>query len=101
MISEKFTRFFVKTTTSESNLAPFLAGLQEKCNVKHGQGKIKLGSYPHFNWKINTISIIGDIAVSLEDLRLVVDDVLANIGENAKEITVEEEEHMTTNEPEQ
>ncbi|GEQ72009.1 hypothetical protein JCM33374_g5695 [Metschnikowia sp. JCM 33374] len=99
VISEKFTRFFVKTTTGESSLAPYLSALQDQCNSKHGNGKIKLGSYPHMNWKINTISIIGDSSVSLEDLRIVVEEVLANIGENASEISVEEEEHMSTNDP--
>ncbi|OBA19031.1 Molybdopterin binding protein [Metschnikowia bicuspidata var. bicuspidata NRRL YB-4993] len=96
---EKFTRFFVQTTTGESSLAPFLSDLQNHCNTIHGPGKIKLGSYPHFNWKINTISIIGDSSVSSGDLRLVVDKVIKNVGENAKEITLQEEEYMTTNEP--
>ncbi|KAM9911137.1 hypothetical protein OXX59_007349 [Metschnikowia pulcherrima] len=100
VVSEKLTRYFVKTTTSESNLAPYLSGLQDRCNVKYGVGKIKLGSYPHFSWRINTISIIGDSSVSNKDLRLVVDDLLQNIGYDAKEISAEEENHMSTNEPE-
>lgn len=101
VVSEKYTRFFVKTTTGESSLAPFLSTLQDQCNSEHGQGKIKLGSYPHLNWKINTISIIGDSAVPLRDLRRVVAIVIQNIGENAEEISVEEEEHMSIHEPEQ
>lgn len=95
----KCNRFFVKTTTGELSLAPYLTSLQNKCNAEYGPGAIKLGSYPHLTWKINTISIIGESSVPLESLRGIVAEVVANIGQNAAEITSEEEDYMTTNEP--
>lgn len=97
--AKNYRRFFVKTSTSENSLAPFLENLQARCDERFGPGNVKLGSYPHFNWRINTISIIGDNSILLEDLRAVVEDVKANIGDNAAEISVEEEDYMSTNDP--
>lgn len=100
IIPQKCSRYFVKTTTGELSLAPYLTALQILCTEKYGPGAIKLGSYPHLNWKINTISIIGESSVPLDVMRSIVAEVVANIGENAAEITMEEEDHMSTSEPE-
>lgn len=93
-------RYYVKTSTKESDLAPYLTDLQNKCNDDFGASNVKLGSYPHFSWKTNTISIIGNEKVKDLDLRLLVSDIVDNIQGEAKEITKEEEELMTTTEPE-
>lgn len=92
-------RYYVKTSTKESDLAPYLTDLQDKCNNQFGASNIKLGSYPHISWKTNTISIIGNEKVKDQDLRLIVSDVVDNIEGNAKEITIEEEDLMTTTDP--
>ncbi|CAH6722779.1 uncharacterized protein CLIB1444_11S00936 [[Candida] jaroonii] len=92
-------RYYVKTTTKESDLAPFLSSLQHKCDEEFGGNVVKLGSYPHFSWKINTISIIGNEKVNDEKLRDIVEQVLKNIGGEAKEISIEEEEKLTTTDP--
>lgn len=99
VLAMNYRRCFVKTTSSESNLAPFLGELQRKCNAKYGTGKMKLGSYPHFSWKTVSISIIADESVSAEEHRLVVAEVIANIGEGAQEISEAEENFMSTQEP--
>lgn len=100
VIELRCNRFFVKTTTGELSFAPYLTSLQDQCASKYGPGAIKLGSYPHLPWKTCTISIIGESSVPVEALRAVVAEVVANIGENAAEITNEEEEYMTTHDPE-
>lgn len=92
-------RYYVKTLTKESDLAPYLTDLQNKCNDQFGDMNIKLGSYPHFSWKTNTISIIGNENVKDLDLRLIVDEIVNNIQGDAKEIGIEEEELMTTTDP--
>ncbi|WPK25601.1 hypothetical protein PUMCH_002922 [Australozyma saopauloensis] len=99
VIQLKCNRYFVKTTTGELSLAPYLTALQQRCNETYGPGAVKLGSYPHLNWRINTISIIGEEAVPIDALRSIVAEVVANIGENAAEITSEEEDLMSTTEP--
>lgn len=101
VVRQDFRRFFVLTTTGESSLAPYLSALQDSCDAKYGRQKVKLGSYPHFNWKLVTISVIGDSLVSEAVLRAVVADVVANVGGGAKEILAEQEDHITTHEPRQ
>lgn len=96
---KQYRRHFVKTSTSESSMAPFLTELQNKCDSQYGVQQIKVGSYPHFNWKLVTISIIGDKSVPEQDLRKVVDEVVANIGGDAQEISAQEEDVLTTQEP--
>lgn len=98
-VSQNFRRFFVKTKVGESTMAPFLSKLQEKCNELHGSQKLKVGSYPHMNWRINTISIIGDKSILELDLRKVVQEVIDNV--NGEEISAEDEDYMTFNEPPQ
>ncbi|EGV62508.1 Molybdopterin binding protein [Yamadazyma tenuis ATCC 10573] len=98
-VDSRLKRFYVKTTTKESELAPFLADLQSSSNATYGAGSVKLGSYPHFAWGVNTISVIGDKHVSVEALRVIVADVVGNLGGEAREISVEEEETMTTTSP--
>ncbi|KAK6457759.1 putative molybdopterin binding protein [Scheffersomyces xylosifermentans] len=93
-------RFYVKTTSAESEMAPLLSNLQEKVDSKYGTGIVKLGSYPHMDWKINTVSIIGKIPeVSKEALRAVVDEVVAGIGGNATEISQQDEDKMSNESP--
>lgn len=94
------TRLFVTTKTGESELAPFLKSLQEKYDSKLGKLVVKLGSYPHYLWKINTISIIGDSSVGSELLNKIVKEVIEGIGGDAKLITGEEEDRLTTTDPE-
>lgn len=92
-------RYYVKTTTKESDLAPFLSDLQADCDKKFGLGAVKLGSYPHFSWKINTISIIGSQDIEPEDLRDLVARIIVGVEGDATEITMKEEELMTTSDP--
>ncbi|RLV84954.1 Uncharacterized protein JA9_000179 [Meyerozyma sp. JA9] len=92
-------RFFIKTNTKESELAPFLSQLQDRCNSDFGVNAVKLGSYPHFNWNLNTISVIGDSNIEPERLRLIVKEIISSIGGAAHEITQEEEERLTTSDP--
>lgn len=98
VVSQGLVRRYVKTTTRESELAPFLARLQEKCDDHHGVGKVKLGSYPHFNWKVNTISVISN-SVASEELQLIVYELVENLGGDAQEITQEQEDKFTNEEP--
>lgn len=91
-------RRFVKTTSKESELAPYLTKLQTTCDEKYGKGNIKLGSYPHLAWKMNTISIIGSKNIQDGDLELVVDSIIENIR-NSSEIDENEETTMTTQDP--
>lgn len=99
VVSDNLHRFFVKTTSKESELAPYLKQLQANCNEKYGLGAVKLGSYPHMAWKINTISIIGLKDVDVPALRNLVAQVVGNIGGGATEIDAAEEERMSVLEP--
>lgn len=95
-----YQRYFVETETKESNLAPFLSSLQDECDTKFGSQQIKLGSYPHYTWKLVTISIIGEDSVPEKDLLEVVDRVLTGIGGEAKLITSDREDYYSTHEKE-
>lgn len=95
---KEYQRYYVQTDTKESNLAPFLSALQDECDAKFGTQQIKLGSYPHFSWKLVTISIIGDNSVSEKDLLNMVDRVIAGVGGGAKVITSDEENYYSTHE---
>lgn len=100
VVLKEYRRYYVSTSTNESNMAPFLSGLQLRLDEKYGVQQVKIGSYPHFTWRSVTISIIGDSSVPEVDLRSIVDEVVANIGGNAQEITAEREDYITTHEPE-
>lgn len=93
------TRYFIKTKSKESELAPFLSELQSKCDKFYGKGSIKLGSYPHMEWGLNTISIIGNNQIKNLELRSIVNQILENVGGEATEINKEEEEELTTKLP--
>ena len=94
------SRFYVKTKSNESEMAPFLTKLQNQVDGKYGVGTVKLGSYPHMDWKINTISIIGKIPEILkQNLRNIVQEVVDGIGGNAAEIDQTEEDKMTNEAP--
>lgn len=96
----QLSRLYVKTTTGESELAPFLGDLQRQLDEQYGDGVVKIGSYPHLQWRVNTISIIGIIPqISVEDLQHVVDDVLAGVGGDAVQISQAEEDHLTNDSP--
>ncbi|PIS48118.1 hypothetical protein CJI97_005709 [Candidozyma auris] len=66
------------------------------CDDTHGK-RIKIGSYPHFGWGVVTVSIIGDRSVPKQDLRKVVDEIVNTV--NGEEITAEEEDHLTVDDP--
>lgn len=92
-------RYYVKTSTKESELAPFLTRLQNECDAKYGKNVVKLGSYPHFSWKINTISIIGNEVIDPQRLREIVGEIVDNIGGNAEEILMQQENVFSTTSP--
>jgi molybdopterin-biosynthesis enzyme MoeA-like protein len=100
VVSDFLTRRFVQTRTGESELAPFLTALQHECNIKYGKDGVKLGSYPHLTWKINTISIIAGSNVNDKDLLSIVQRVLEGVKGEAKEISADDEERLTTTDPE-
>lgn len=100
VVLNQYRRYFVSTLSHESNIAPFLDSLQQKCDDKFGPQQVKVGSYPHFTWRSVTISIIGESAVAEPELRSVVEEVLANVGGNAEEISAEREDYITTHDPE-
>lgn len=100
VVSKQYSRFYVSTLTNESNMAPFLSGLQNRVDAKYGVQQVKIGSYPHFTWRTVTISIIGDSSVPEDELRSVVAEVVANIGGDAQEISAERENYITTHDPE-
>lgn len=83
--SAKLHRHFVSTTWSESMLAPILKELQEK----YKENNVKIGSYPHYCKKTNTVSILGP-AESDELLKSIVQFLLDKI-DDAKEISAAEE----------
>lgn len=94
VISSDLIRRYVVTKSGETQLAPFLTNLQEKCDKKYGKGILKLGSYPHMNLHINTISIIGQ-KLNNEDLDWIVQALIKNIGGDAKEITQAQEDEYS------
>lgn len=96
-----FARYYVKTRTGESRLAPFLTGLQLEVDAKYGAGNLKLGSYPHLKWKINTISIIGNSTVPEKDLADLIARIVDGVGGDAQQIDAQEEDKLSTQEPPQ
>lgn len=98
VILKAYQRFYVQTSTKESNLAPFLSALQKTCDEKFGVQQVKLGSYPHFSWKTVTISIIGDDTVPQEALLDIVDQVIVGVGGGAKQIDAQEEDFISSHE---
>lgn len=94
VISSDLIRRYVVTKSGETQLAPYLTNLQEKCDKKYGKGVLKLGSYPHMNLHINTISIIGQKLTS-QDLDWIVKALIENIGGDAKEITQAQEDEYS------
>lgn len=100
VVLKSYRRYFVSTSSNESNMAPFLSSLQNRCDEKYGVQQVKVGSYPHFTWRSVTISIIAVSSVAESDLRAIVDEVVANIGGDAIEISAEKEHFFTTQDPE-
>ncbi|KAK6202854.1 MoaB/Mog domain-containing protein [Scheffersomyces amazonensis] len=95
-------RYYIKTSSSESELAPYLTQLQINLDKKYGNGIIKLGSYPHMAWKLNTISIITtNNELTKDDLnKTILNDIIENIGGNAQLIDQIEEDKLTNELPE-
>ncbi|EMG50217.1 hypothetical protein SBY92_003636 [Candida maltosa Xu316] len=89
--SLNLTRRYVVTKSGETQLAPFLTSLQEKCDEQYREGVVKLGSYPHMNLHINTISVIGK-NLDKDELNWIIKSLIENIGGEAKEITQEQED---------
>ena len=94
LYSAKLMRRYVLTQTGESHMAPYLGKLQNKCNEKFGDGVVKLGSYPHMESRLNTISVIGSQLLSKSNLDWVIEDLLKNVGGLCKEISQEEEDKL-------
>lgn len=90
-VSSNLTRRYVLTKSGETQLAPFLTGLQKECDEKFGKGILKLGSYPHMNLHVNTISVIGK-NLNKDELDWVVKSLIENIGGEAKEISQQQED---------
>lgn len=96
----QLSRLYVKTSTGESELAPFLGDLQRKVDERYGDGVVKIGSYPHLQWRVNTVSIIGVIPqISHEELQQVADKIIGNVGGDAAQIDQSEEDHLTNDSP--
>ncbi|KAI5958489.1 hypothetical protein CANMA_004215 [Candida margitis] len=93
--SAKLIRRYVVTKTGESHLAPYLGNLQTECNKKCGDGVVKLGSYPHLDSHLNTISIIGNGVELKSDLDWVVEDLLKHVSGQCREITQDEEDKLS------
>lgn len=93
--SAKLIRRYVVTKTGESHLAPYLGKLQIQCNGKFGDGAVKLGSYPHLDSHLNTISVIGSGLKSKSDLDWVIGDLLENVKGQCKEISQDEEDKLS------
>ncbi|KAI3403097.2 hypothetical protein KGF56_004157 [Candida oxycetoniae] len=91
IVPADFCRRYVLTKSGESQLAPYLTNLQEKCSKEFGEGTVKLGSYPHMAMRVNTISIIGKDVKDKSKLDAIVKDIIDNIGGDAREISQEEE----------
>ncbi|ODV77333.1 Molybdopterin binding protein [Suhomyces tanzawaensis NRRL Y-17324] len=93
-------RLYVKTSSSENEFAGFLTRLQDEVDTAYGKGTVKLGSYPHINWKLNTLSIIGKVPeVPRSALDQLVDRILRNVGGNPTQIDQVEEDKLTNEDP--
>ena len=92
--SLKLSRRYVVTKSGETQIAPFLTKLQQECNATYGNGTIKLGSYPHMEMKMNTISVVGKNDTPGDSLDDVITQLLENIGGEAKEISQAEEDQL-------
>lgn len=98
VVGTGLTRYFVKTSTKESELAPFLTALQKKCDENFDKS-VKLGSYPHMEWNVNTVSIIGNSKIKSSELRAIVEEILAKVGGDAIEITPQDESKLISEGP--
>lgn len=79
----KLARKYVSTTTPESKMASILGEIHNRFQSKN----VKIGSYPHFNDKRNTVSIIGPDEAILNEI---VKEVMPQL-ENSHEITAADE----------
>lgn len=79
----KLARKYVSTTTPESKMASILGEIHQRFESR----SVKIGSYPHFHDKRNTVSIIGP---DEEVLNGIVKELLPQL-ENSHEITSAEE----------
>lgn len=86
--TNQLLRYYVSTKLRESEIAPYLTKKQKEVNSKG----IKLGSYPHISFGVNTVSIIGKQSDE-EFLKELVKDVEENV--EGKEISKEEEARIS------
>jgi molybdopterin-biosynthesis enzyme MoeA-like protein len=94
------SRTFIKTSTGESEFAPFLTDYQARLDSKFGVDSVKLGSYPHIAWKLNTISIIVKTSVvKTGELDSIHKSIIDNIGGNAQQIDQTEEDKLSNEDP--
>lgn len=98
--TQSFQRLYVKTTSGESEFATFLGNLQDKLDKKYGVNSIKLGSYPHVSWKVNTISIIVNLPeFSDTEKASLVQSIIDGVGGDAVEIDSTQEDKLTNESP--
>jgi molybdenum cofactor synthesis domain-containing protein len=82
--SQAVVRFYVSTQMGESAMAPYLSTIQER----YGPMGVKIGSYPHWIQRKNTVSIIGPES-ELHTIRGLVADIERNV--EGTEISADEE----------
>lgn len=86
----EYTRFFIKTPLSESQISAYLRGLQEEADKVSKD--IRIGSYPHFGMGFNTVSILGtkDQEAFLQEMN---DRTIKDL--NGESISAEDEEKLS------
>lgn len=91
---DQFLRYFVSTTSSESQIATLLEQTQLHAHSE-GYKDIKIGSYPHFNIGSNTVSIVGLIKNKQK-----LEQIVQNLAEKlpGKEISYQQELENTDTE---
>jgi molybdenum cofactor synthesis domain-containing protein len=98
--TQSFTRLYVKTSSGESEFASFLLNFQCQLDEKYGINAIKLGSYPHIAWKLNTISIIINLPNFSDSQKSnLVKSIIDGVAGNAVEIDSVEEDRLSNELP--
>jgi molybdenum cofactor synthesis domain-containing protein len=82
--AQRYLRFYVATQWPESRMAPILSKLQARYTEKG----IKIGSYPHMERGLNTVSVIGSSSEK-ELLQKIIKDL--EISLEGQQVTAEEE----------
>lgn len=84
IMNDELVRYYVATHMRESEMAPYLSRKQKESDHLG----IKIGSYPHVNHGLNTVSIIGNINEN-KFIRELVKDIVKNV--KGDEISKEQE----------